>query len=102
MKDSKHFKCAFAEDAHFFIQPVPLTCGHYICKSCTPSDGLLNKRCKSCNKRNKVDLRLVRPSSSMNDLMNEHFDLLFNETYHCFSSLFGKVKGKYKKMNLFL
>jgi hypothetical protein len=88
------FHCAFAEDYHFFINPVlKLTCGHHVCKSCIPLNGLLHKKCKICKKRYKIDLRLVNPTTKINDLINDNFDVLFDETQNIFSSFFVKIKG---------
>ena len=44
----KKRKCAFSNDEHIYIKPVPLKCGHFVCLNCIPSENKEVIECKIC------------------------------------------------------
>lgn len=53
------FYCANSIDKHFVSQPIPLSCGHSICKRCLSTDSdNYEIRCKLCGELNKIDLNV--------------------------------------------
>lgn len=86
------FYCAFSNDEHFLIQPIKLSCNHHICKSCIPS-GTFRKKCRVCNKINKIDLRLRDECKIAKQYIGYNLEHLFDETQTRFLNLFEKFKG---------
>ena len=43
----KEYECALSDDMHFIFEPIPLPCGHSVCKSCIPKES--EYICNTCD-----------------------------------------------------
>jgi hypothetical protein len=81
----EELQCAFSNEKHFLIEPIPLTkCGHAVCKKCLPT-GLIT--CKKCNTFINEDLSDISVSKAIEQTIKA-----FKE--NIFQSLEIKTKSK--------
>ena len=70
-------KCAFSDDGHFVIEPIQLSCGHWMCQNCTPISHFEEIICKICGLVSKQDLTKFSVSDHIfQDLNKEITDRL--------------------------
>lgn len=55
-------ECSIADDRHIVEKPICLSCGHFICKKCIPSNNNYEFKCIKCDKVNKTNLNLCEVS----------------------------------------
>lgn len=73
-------ECAQSVNKHIVYQPIQLSCGHSICKSCIPNDSSHEIKCSICNEKNQINLRLCKESLLTKSILklnvNELFEVL--------------------------
>ena len=82
-------------------QPIPLSCGHSICKGCIPTqaqstlNNLRNSiiRCKICNLVNSFDLLNAKISKSADLLVSVKLNEYFSELKQNFQISLNKYNG---------
>ena len=52
----KLVECAMSSEPHFLECPLPLTCGHHVCKKCVPPNRNYQFKCLKCDRINQFDL----------------------------------------------
>lgn len=92
--------CLSVNDHHFVQSPIGMSCGHYICKKCIPtnSDDPLVK-CSFCNEINVNNLSKSRESSGIKTLIKVLIDSLFklvDEKYDCTLTKLLDCKNNYE------
>lgn len=88
--------CAVSSDNHFIEKPIPLSCGHAICKKCIPINDENNIEqilCGICNKLNKSDLNVVEESLIIKNLVSLNLDKLFGMVKKRFEESLYELKG---------
>jgi gas vesicle protein len=81
-KDGKHF-------AH---EPIPISCGHSICKACVPSNNDYNIKCSHCGELNKLNLKDCKESFTTKLL----FENFLSDLYPLIQTNFKKTLKKLK------
>ena len=94
------FRCALGEDEHIYKEPITLSCGHCICKSCIPEikDKLT---CKICGDENKTNLNDLKVSACMQFFIQSNVEKLICLTKQELKNLSHQLEGKISlKINL--
>jgi phage FluMu protein Com len=89
--------CAAAQDEHFIQQPLTISCGHSLCRSCLVNiDGekKLDVKCNICKETNIIEnLRQVKESIAAKKLFSIYIDDLFPIIQERFDSSLKDLKG---------
>lgn len=86
-------QCALSIDKHIVIQPLALSCGHNICKSCLPLNGNFKFKCLICEKQNKTDLYMCKESQTTKYLLKENIGYLLNNIHERMRSTLSQIKS---------
>lgn len=96
-------RCALSYDAHFIQCPIPLTCGHAVCKKCIPiildeNSNIIKKTivCDICGQENKSDLSVVQESIVIKNLLDMNFGKFLEGICSNFEESLSKLKSKRK------
>jgi hypothetical protein len=91
---TKLFHCASSNDQHYIIEPIPLLCGHSICKKCIPINcNNYQIKCKLCGQFNKIefdDLEITFLSKKAN--INQLFQEIEERMIKSVQDLKGELK----------
>jgi len=58
----KLVECSMTGDSHYLECPLPLSCGHHVCKKCLPPNKNYQFRCIKCSCINQFDLNTCQES----------------------------------------
>ena len=86
---------------HYLKAPIPLSCGHCICKGCAPLKKEDKLKCRICNEENKIDFALIQESKIVNHMLNLHSNDLFKSMEGNFNQILTKLQGKLFTLILF-
>ena len=65
-------ECALGRDGHILENAIALSCGHYICKKCIPTNNFYEFRCYKCNEVNRNNLSLCKESDIIKFFLEKH------------------------------
>jgi hypothetical protein len=84
---------------HFAKDASTLSCGHYICKECLPTNECAIIKCDLCGETNEIKLDVLRKSKepySIKFLFSEYIKGIFNETTQRLQEALNQFKGIFK------
>ena len=68
----KLVQCALAQDGHLLKSAIALSCGHFICKKCFPTNKFFGFRCHKCNVVNQINLTQCKEAEIISYHMQKH------------------------------
>lgn len=86
--------CAVSND-HIVNEPIHLSCGHTICKTCIPNDANTFLNCSICLALNMKDLKLERTSRFASQLVQLNLPILFKKLEKTAENMLQEVKSKF-------
>ena len=86
-------KCALSDKEHFLIKPIPLKCGHCVCRNCILNEKIKEIKCNICNIVSEQDFNTFLVSKTSQQALKfcivDIFQMLEEET----SNQLNELKG---------
>ena len=90
-------QCATGDDEHIYKEPIALSCGHYICKSCI-TDNCDKVKCTKCREENTSNLRTLKVSAIAQFSIQSNIQRLICITKEKFKDLFLHLESNLNKV----
>jgi hypothetical protein len=90
----EEFICAFSEDKHFIIDPIPLIkCGHLACKNCLLKEKSNSIKCKKCGVVSDFIVNDAEVSKALKQTMIYFFPSIFDDLEKKTNSKLNYIRG---------
>ena len=95
----KSYQCAFNDEKHFLVEPIELSCGHYICKKCGKSkpNGIIT--CFICDKKTRLDFQNLNEKNEMKYNIKSNIQMLFMALEKRYVKTIAELHSKCLKKN---
>ena len=70
----KSVQCALGKNDHILREAISLSCGHYVCKKCIPSENHFAFKCLKCGEVNSTNLSKCKESNLIGLIIENHID----------------------------
>ena len=65
----KEFYCIFSDTKHFLIDPITISCGHSVCKTCLPRENTDSIRCEICKRYVSYNASQIKVSRGFKEVL---------------------------------
>jgi hypothetical protein len=77
----QEFECASSSDneTHYLIDPILLSCGHSVCKSCFSNEMINSIKCKKCGIKTEQNFSKIQGSKALQQSLKLFLENIFEK-----------------------